>query len=393
MESMTKKTLLLLTMLVICGQVSADSGIVRFFKKLGTTIDTMTVRGVDPHYITAPEKPWQIIVQGNVNQTDLKMKATLDGKKLFDDSFGDIFWEPRIKTGVSTYAGVWAGYRGYGFGYSKNLIGRGSIYKFGVTGGSYGANLRIHHFSTDEPQVRLTGYLPTWTDETYSYLLMEPIKARLLTFDAYYLFNGKRFSYSAAYDQSVIQRRSSGSLMIGGMYYHSTVRYEEGSNADFILFMNDIGKFKHYQLSFGGGYAYNLVPCKGLLISGFCMLMLTSYNRLDIWRYNSNLRLQAIKDRHNPSPDIKDDNEEMSDEEIIDYTNELFTIWPMENNARKTHYSSVTPFIDARLSLTYNFGNWFINTNAQLYNFEFKHNDNKGNITDWYVNASLGLRL
>ncbi|MBR7066386.1 MAG: hypothetical protein IKI36_06815 [Prevotella sp.] len=156
--------------------------------------------------------------------------------------------------------------------------------------------------------------------------------------------------------------------------------------------MNDIGKLKHYQASLGGGYAYNLVPCKGLLISGMGMVMLTCYNRLDVWRYNSKLRQRSLEERKNLN--IEDEIEEgVWDEE--DYENFLdwFAVWPMEENHKNTSYSRVTPIIDAHLSVTYNFGDGFFNANAQYNNFVFKHNSNKGSITDWYVNASIGIRL
>lgn len=356
----------------------------------------MAIRGVDRRYIESPEKPWQVILQGNMNQSDLKMKSVIDGKAMFDDDWGDINWEPRIKTDIATYIGIWAGYRGYGLGYSKNVGGdKGSIFKLGAVGSSYGVNLRIHKFETDEPSVHLSGYMPDWEEDTDTYPLYDPIKVRLMTLDAYYLFNGKQFSYTAAYDQSVIQKRSAGSLMAGAMYYHSTMAYDEGLNADFIMFMNDIGKIKQYQVSLGGGYAYNLVPCKGLMISAMGMVMLTAYNRLDIWRYNSNLRI--IQELIRQNPDIIDDDyediDEIGDNEMEELIRENYSVWPMEDQPKVTHHSRIIPFIDARLSVTYNFGDWFVNANAQLNNFRYKHSSDRGSLTDWYVNASIGIRL
>lgn len=388
------RLLILIPLMMVQLSAQAEGGVLGFLKKVGTTIDSMTIRGLDRRYIEMPEKPWQIILQSNINQSDLKMSAVLDGKKMFDKTWGDINWEPRIKTDVSTYAGLWAGYRGYGLGYSKDIKSDGSIFKLGMVGGAYGLSFRIHKFHTDEPTVRLSGNMPTWEDDTETYPLFDPIRVRLLTFDGYYLFNGSRFSYMAAYDQSVIQRRSSGSLMAGAMYYHSTISYEKGLNADFIMFMNDIGKMKQYQFSLGGGYAYNFVPCRGLLISGLGMLMFTAYNRLDVWRYNSNLRQQQIEAYENPyyqEDDIDYDN--ISDEEFDQLLRDEFSVWPMEQNAHITQHSRIIPVIDARLSITYNVGNWFFNANTQLNNFRFKHDSNKGSLTDWYINASVGIRL
>ena len=58
-----------------CGQVMAQGGLVSFIKKVGTTIDSMAVNGLDRRYIDAPEKPWQLIAKGNVSQTIVSMKS------------------------------------------------------------------------------------------------------------------------------------------------------------------------------------------------------------------------------------------------------------------------------------------------------------------------------
>lgn len=361
--------------------LSVSAGdIVSVIKKVGAFIDTMAVKGVDRSYIESPEKPWQVILSGNINQSDLKMTSVIDGKNLFDDSWGDIDLESRIKTGVSAYAGFWVGYRGYGVGYSRNLSHeKGSVLRFGATGSSYGVNLRIYRFETDEPPVHFAGYMPEWEEVNGSYLLDDPIRVRALTLDAFYLFNSKRFSHCAAYDMSVIQRRSAGSLMAGVRYHHSTIKYDEGLNADFVMYMNDIGKMKHYQVGAGVGYAYNFVPCKGLLVSAMAMPLLTFFNRIDAWRYHSNFRDIMKRERENPS-----------DEEEIDFYADDLELTPI---GKEVKYSTVTLNIDARLSVTYNIGDWFVSANGQFNRFNFKYDVSSGTLTDWYVNACIGLRL
>ena len=328
------------------------------------------------------------MVQGNINQTDLKMESEINGAAMFEDVAGHITWEPRVRTEVSRYVGVWAGYRGYGIGYSKNIGGdKGSIFKLGATGGAYGVNLRIHKFETDEPSVRYR-YLDvsgSHEEGEGSFELLDPIDVKTVSLDAYYMFNGKRFSYCAAYDQSVFQKRSAGSFMVGAMYYNSKISYDDGLNADFILMMGDIGKIKQTQIAVGPGYAYNFVPCKGVLISAMAMPMITLYNRLDIWHYNSNLREKAI------SPEEAD----IEYEDYVIYPSEGVhqITYPEKKDYKITHHSKVTMFLDARLSLTYNLGNWFVNANAQLNKFRFKYDSTTGTLNDWYVNACLGIRL
>lgn len=374
-------TLLALTSLLSLS--AAASGVGGFLQRMAARLDSMTVRGVDRRYIDAPREPWQIIARGNINQTDLKMKSTIDGGSMFQGVQGNIRWEPTIRTSPSTYAGFWAGYRGYGIGYSWNVGGdKGSILTFGATGGSYGINLRIHNFETDEPEVWYAGNFQDDASGQYRYesrsettFTWNPIRTRTLLLDGYYLFNGKRFSYAAAYDQSVIQKRSAGSLMAGAMYYYAHTRYDSNEDADFILLMNDIGRIKQWQLSVGMGYAYNWVPVQGLLVNVMAMPMLTCLNRLKVWRFGSNYRDMAL-----------DSQMHIDDELNIDE----YQIWPLGESSQNSH---MTLNLDARLSITYQWSRYFVNAYGQFNRFSYSHSDTSGRLTDWYVNAAVGVRF
>lgn len=371
---------------------SAEGGMFGFVKKLGTFLDSMAVSGIDRRYIDAPQKPWQILLKGNINQSDLKLSSTIyNAEERFDFMKGDMVWEPHVKTKPATYAGLWAGYRGYGLGYSWNIGGdKGHILTVGVTGGSYGANLRIHWFDNDEPNVYYTGNaLLDITDEgnriyypiNYSdnVELGSPIKTRALFFDGFYLFNGRKCSYAAAYDQSVIQKRSAGSLMAGAMYFHSTTHYDTDNNADFILFMDDVGRFKSWQASAGVGYIYNWVPAKGLLISGMAIPMATFYSHHKLWRYDSNLK-DVVK-----SGGLDD---------LYDVDEADYRIWESKQNGVESMNSSLKWNIDARLSITYEWDNrLFFNAYGQFSNFQFKTDEFNGRLNDWYINTSIGIRL
>lgn len=362
-------------------QESESPKVFQFLKKVGTFLDSMSIRGMDRRYVELPQKPWQVIVQGNVNQSELTMNTTIDGKELFNDNFSDISWESRVKTNVASYAGVWVGYRGYGLGYSTSLgHDEGSLFKFGFIGGRYGVNLRIRRFETNEPSVHMSGYMPDWQENYVSEFKLEnPIRVRTLTLDGYYLFKRKRFSYSAAYDQTIIQKRSAGSLLAGAMYYHSSVAYDNDVNAAFIIYMNDIGIIKQSQLNIGAGYTYNFVPCKGLLINAMVMPMVSVFNHVKVWYFSSGLRDLLFAEKQNPSGDM--DGEEFGD---------LFKI---RFEGMESQNSRMRLNLDARLSVTYNFGNWFVNAYGQFCNFRYRYEETHGRLRDWYVNASIGLRL
>ena len=211
----------ILVALLVCLNASAQEGLPGLLKKIGTKLDSMSVKGVDRRYIDAPERPWQIIVRGNMNQSILSMntRGSIEG---FDYSA-----KPYLKTEPSRYVGLWAGYRGYGLGYTVNVGGdRGAYLTFGATGGAYGINVRIHSFENSSPNFGLNSdVVPEEYKEYWGEVhLTDPIKVRTVIADGYYLFNGKRFSYAAAYDQSVLQKRPAGSLMAGAMYYYGNLR-------------------------------------------------------------------------------------------------------------------------------------------------------------------------
>ena len=188
-----------------CGQTMAQGGVKAFIKKVEAKMDSMAVKGVDRRYIDAPERPWQVIVRGNVSQTIVSMNT--QGSMV-------------------------------GMDYTVNVGGdKGSLLTFGATGSAYGINVRIHSFQNSNPSFNLNSDLlteevqDTWNDLQ----LTDPIRVRTVIADGYYMFNGKKFSYAAAYDQSVIQKRSAGSLMAGLMYnYTNNIRYSHNNTHGYL---------------------------------------------------------------------------------------------------------------------------------------------------------------
>ena len=358
--------------------ITANAGSpVKTLKKVGALLDTLSVKGVDRNYIDAPKEPWQIIVKGNINQSDLKMRATGDIDIVSYKA------EPRLKTEPSKYIGLWAGYRGYGLGYTINTGGdKGSYFTVGATGGSYGVNVRVHSFENNRPSFSFSTDFDDLINEDIDLEeeeveLEDPIRVHTVIADAYYLFNGKRFSYAAAYDQSVIQKKSAGSIMAGAMFYYGKIDYATKNNAELIYLMRGLGKVKLWQGSVGAGYAYNWVPVKGLLVNAMAMPMLTLVNRIKVYAFKTNV--EDVMNQY-------EDDEYPSDEELL----AQYVITPL---TRKTYNSGIAVNFDARISVTYNFGRYFVNAYGQFNNFRYTHEDNRGRLNDWFVNAAFGVRL
>ena len=372
------KYLVLVIGLSISSQMIAQGGVISLIKKVGTLIDTMSVRGVDRRYIEAPEKPWQLIVRGNVSQTIVSMntKGVIEGME-YDA-------KPSLRTEPAQYVGLWAGYRGYGLGYTVNVGGdKGNYFTIGATGGSFGINVRIHSFDNSSPNLNLDSDILSDSnkDEWREVKLIDPIHVNTLIADGYYMFNGKKFSYAAAYDQSVIQKHSAGSLMAGLMYNYTNIDYSSKYNGDIIYLMEGLGRVKLWQGSVGVGYAYNWVPVRGLLINVMAMPMLTFVNKIKAYGYATNVE-ELMED-----PIFWSD---ISNEEWDEWFYKNLQITPMGD---MTFNSGLTFSFDGRVSLTYNFGRCFFSAYGQFNNIRYSHNSTSGYLNDWFVNTSFGIRL
>ena len=93
------------------------------------------------------------------------------------------------------------------------------------------------------------------------------IQVGISGFNIYYILNHRRFSYPAAFSQSTIQRRSTGSPLVGIGYTHHHIKLDNNrlrevidQNTNHEVQLDDSFNFNevnYTDLSFSGGYAYN----------------------------------------------------------------------------------------------------------------------------------------
>ena len=335
-----------------------------------TLIDSSAVRGVDRSYVEQPKRPWAVEVRTDASETTLKMHTDIEYE---DDIMGNM--TSVTKNGFSTSLGAWVGYRGYGLGWSKELTGGdGTTFSIGATGGSFGINLRINSFRSNMPEFTFT------TDdhgqqykERYHEEIEDPIKIRSFFLDGYYLFNRKHFSYAAAYDQSLIQRRSAGSLMVGAMYHHASVDYSDDSNWGWVYYMQGVGKLKFTQASIGVGYAYNWVPARGWLVNVLAMPTLALYNRTTLYDYT----IYYISDKETVEEALEDPD----------------TVFELEEETSNKTPNKVTWNFDARVSVVYNWKNTYLRVYGHFNRFTYGSDITWGRLYDWKVYAALGIRF
>jgi hypothetical protein len=380
-------TILLLTM---CLQMQAQERkpwVVRALHAVKTYIDSSAVRGIDPNYLKVPEKPWSFMLKYNTNDMDLSSTTKMTDELLTAHGVkGELNFETKFEPEREVSLGGWIGYRGYGLGYSYSLQrSAGRNFSIGATGANYGVNLRFRRFKTDEIKAHFWGHDDTETidEDMETVNTWDDIKVKTFIFDGFYMLNGRRFSYAAAYDQSMNQIRSAGSLMLGVMWFQTSVDYAARLNALLIQVMGDVGRFKIQKGSIGLGYAYNWVPVKNLLVNVTAMPMLTLYNRTKLHYYESNY------DIFKEEGDVSDKKEVTDNPFDISWTEDV----TLDEKSTETIYGHPSFTVDARASITYQFSRFFLTVCGQYNSYSNKVDGNELKLTDWFVNAALGVRF
>lgn len=185
---------------------------------------------VDPSYIEVPDKPWRIILRYKENGVDVDYEHSAD----FPATNERVEWKLCFEPPIASSVGFWVGYRGTGFSYSKSLTkNAGRYYSFSTTGAKYGFNFRLRRFKTEDANFSAVGYKDGQIDgEPYdtAFSMPSPVWIRSVYVNGYYVFNGRRYSQAAAYNQSVIQRHSAGSFLLGATWYQSSFDYSDWAN-------------------------------------------------------------------------------------------------------------------------------------------------------------------
>ena len=348
-------------------------------------LDTKAKAKVDPHYIEVPDKPWRVILRYKENVVDVDYTQCVDIPASNEHSDWNLCFEPPAASSI----GFWVGYRGTGFSYSKSLTkNAGRYYSISSTGAKYGFNFRLRRFNTQDARFTSTDHnLDTGVETRSDTTFTMP--------DGYYVFNGRRYSQAAAYNQSVIQRHSAGSFLLGATWYQSSFDYSDIRNFPFMIFGHGIYRAKVHQANLGVGYGYNWVPLRGLVINAMAMPTVSVYNRVKTYKYEMNYDLSPKE----PVDNYGDWNKETKrwangkthkPIEMADPDSHQFDYWDIESDV---DYSMFRLNLDLRLGIAYNWSNYFIGAQAQYNNFHYKNDNGKVNIFDAYARVSFGVRL
>jgi hypothetical protein len=203
-----------------------------------------------------------------------------------------------VRGKISTGIGVQVGFGDLSLSLSRNLGGEGKDHVFSFDYQSAGYALQAQYFSHSAP----VDYHQTFAEEGHwAYrdedgVTEKPGLLRSLLVDGFYAFNRRTFAYSAAYRGTLFQKRSAGSWMFGSKLILGEYRIDP--EEEFAHWLNGQARQTTAQVSFGGGYSYNLVPfhrqpsgerdkgLRNLTINLTLLPMVTLFNQFTATAYN-----------------------------------------------------------------------------------------------------------
>lgn len=382
---------------VVSHKEAAHTSVMNRIRQLQHYLDSTAMSKVDPRYIEVPAKPWRVMARYKENAVEVDYENGID----FPETHEYSEWKLRFSPPRASSVGFWVGYRGTGVGYSFSLNkNAGRYFTFSSTGAKYGFKFRLRRFSISETTLTGTDYKDGNFNGDYSIegQTYAPVWIRSVYVNGYYVLNGRRYSQAAAYNQSVIQRRSSGSFLLGVTWNQSSFDYSDNQNAIFMLGSHNIGHIKMHQANIGIGYGYNLVPFRGMVVNLMLMPNVSVYNRVKVYKYDCNYELTRAADTsdygqwnpqthtwangktHKPFP---------ANENDMSWLNDI-DIW---KTGSETDYGMLRFSLDMRLGIAYNWKNFFLALQLQYNQLSYKKSNSKVSLLDGFGQVNLGVRL
>lgn len=208
----------------------------------------------DTTYIVRPNTKWTVTARLNVSGMAIEAEGH-DRSALPPESTQDgQYYQTKMEANSKATVSLGLSYQGISLGLALNpaqLIGKYHDYELNLN--SYRNRFGFDVIYQDAKNFK------GWYDQQGWGRLDLPdgvLKVQTLNVNAYYAFNGRRFSYPAAFSQSYIQRRSAGSFLLAASYMWQNATVDWGQWIQ--LKMKNVG--------IGAGYGYNFVPRKGWLL-------------------------------------------------------------------------------------------------------------------------------
>ena len=229
-----------------------------FFYRIGEWMDNFQLRGLDTNYIALPEHSWRVALTTGgtgllANYTTWADPATPVGL--------------RSQTTPSLELGFNVGYRGYGGGYSWDVLNAYTT-NWNISLGSKFMGIELlRNVSTNlNGQFVVDGTV----DPSMPALNKGEFRISNTWLTAWYALNAAHYSHKAAFKQSYLQKRTAGSLLLSLSYLSSEMNILDSAkyiqDEDMSVLFDGVTGMITRQVALGLGYGINYTPNHGKVL-------------------------------------------------------------------------------------------------------------------------------
>ncbi len=229
---------------VICCCVPTSAG-AQFWHRLDSLLTVRQSKvNTDTAFVRLPRQNWFVKVRYDGFGSNINIHNRME-----DDEMMTI----KMKSTLRTTVGVSASYKGLGFTFSfapRRLFHKTSDQEYNINfyNNWWGADVTFTNISDFDTDTKI--------GHVRSSAVIESTRLYGMSVNTYYVFNGRKFSYPAAFNNTMIQKRSAGSVIAAATFYNgqlsikvSETRYNMPNEPSITM--------RHAAI--GGGYAYNYV--------------------------------------------------------------------------------------------------------------------------------------
>lgn len=280
-----KKILSLMILLLLAGSMWAAGSKpptkgLTFFYRAGRWVDNYLMRDVDTVYIQLPEHSWRTAFTTGPSGVNFAIHSTSTLEVLPQPLTLSLY----NRTPLSVDLGFNVGYRGFGFGYSWDVLhafARRISFSFGSK--FIGLDFSLQTNTNVRTDVGVNGLpLPSLSHDNKTSIMNSKL-------NIWYALNAAHYSHNAAVKQSFIQCKSAGSLLLHLSYLASQIAFsdsviiKEASIPTLQALMSGVNSMTTRQVAVGIGYGINYTPNHGKVLlhaSAAAMLVCYSVNHI-----------------------------------------------------------------------------------------------------------------
>lgn len=342
-----------MVMLAVCGLPASaqkdDSWLKRNVKGLGKWLDNWAIEGVDTNYMALPKYGWKVAATTNF----AGISTSVEGHDI--PTYQNINIDMHSKLNGQT--SVQMGYRSLSFSYSFDVAhGYSNDLNLSLLSQAFGVEYRSHTTHG------LHGTLDASATPQTLQVSENDTRLRATIINGYYVFNSKKYSLPAAMSQSLIQKRSAGSITAYAVFLSANL---ESRTPTLTAMLGGLKKIEFYQAALGLGYGYNYTPNRGRLLLHVSAAPLLVF-------FNKNFLTSSV---NIPLPDGTSYGTDISKE--VQAKHHYF----LTGVARASLFYNISPHVHLGFSALVNDIRF-----ASLSGVEMR-------MDDWIANATLGFRF